>query len=110
MTDKNARVTVKFLDSIAGQRDQAPATLEAKYKRMDESMTKETEGKAPKYKKHQVDAAVDAERRQDEAIIRSGFVKDWSFKPGDEALVSVAAAEAWEESGVAVIVKEKKSA
>ena len=111
MSDKNTRVTVKFLDSIAGLRDPSPAVLEAKYKHLAESLGKEKEGsKLPKYSKFQIEAAVEAERKRDEAVIRIGFTKDWSFKVGDEALVNVAAAEAMEASGVVAIVKEKKTA
>jgi hypothetical protein len=113
MTDKNARVTVKFLDSIAGQRDPTPEMLDQKYKKLAQSMEKQMEGgksKIPKYSKQQIEAAVEAERKVDAGIIRTGFTKDFAFKVGAEALVSAAIAEAWEASGTVTIVKDKKAA
>jgi len=110
MADKPTRVRVKFLDSIAGLRDPIQAALETKYKKLEESMSAEKNGKVQAHSKVQIAAAVDAARRSDEAVIRTGFVKDWSYKPGEEALVSVAIAKAWEEAGIVSIITQQAAA
>jgi len=104
------RVRVKFLDSLAGLRDPTPALLAAKYARIAESMAAETQGgksKLPLYSEAQIRAAVDSERRKDEAVIRTGFVKDWAFKPGEEASVNAEIAREWEAGGVCVVPEKK---
>jgi len=98
------KVRVKFVESIAGCRDPLPKELEAKYTRLASSLAAERDGKIPRHTQGQIAAAVDAARRQDEAVIRTGFSKDWAFKPGDEAMVSEEIAKVWEEQGILTLI------
>jgi hypothetical protein len=110
MADQIRRVRVKFTDSIAGLRDPTPAVLSAKYSKLAADMKAERNGKNPMWSEMQIQDAAEKTRQADAAVLRTGFAKDWSFKPGDEAMVNQAVAEEWEAAGVCTVLGGEKKA
>jgi len=93
---------VKILESIAGLGDPQPAQLERKYARIRQDLTERAIRNNREPSPTDIEAAVNAEKRKDALWVKTGFNKDWSFKPGDEPLIDAALAEKWEEAGICI--------
>lgn len=100
------RKKVKILQSIAGLGDPSQAVLERKYAQM----TAELEGRKKPPSAAAIEAVISAERKKDQQAVRTGFLQDWSFKPDQEVMINAELAEKWEESGICLILGEKKAA
>jgi len=100
---------VRFLDSIAGMGDPRPtAELDAKYEAHRDKLRREAlarGGREPSaYILDQIITDMKKQDRYGEKPI--GFSRDWSFKPGDERVISSDLAEKWEDSGICIIVED----
>ena len=103
------KVKVKILDSIAGLADPKPqSVLDEKYRAKIEQMNKGREKPFSKFFTDQVIGQMKQHDRYGEKPI--GFVRDWSFKPGDEPMIEESLAKAWEDSGICTILRDEKKA
>jgi hypothetical protein len=104
---------VKFVTSISGLADPDREALDRQYAKMLEQ-AKDAAVKANReFKPGPVMLAI-AERKKADRYddVQRGFKRDFSFRPGDEALIPAAIAEAWQEQEICLIVEEssKKAA
>lgn len=105
------KVKVKILQSVAGTGDPSPEELHRKYVTMAKNLTQislnaQKMGKRGK-SDEEINDLVEAEKRSDARIPRvSGFTHQFSFKPGETALIDSTLAEKWQESGICLIEDE----
>jgi hypothetical protein len=93
------KTRVKILVSIAGVGDPDRAALEKKYAAM------RTWFEAKRRSENFIEREIDEAKRLDRYDAPpTGFARDWSYKPGEEALIDAELAKKWEAAGVCTIV------
>lgn len=101
-----SKVRVRIIDSIAGLADPKPkSVLDEKYKKFADGLRGKEKPPSEGTIRMLIDEKKKADRYGDPPM---GFAKDWAFKPNDEPMVDEDLARKWEESGICVVIADKR--
>jgi hypothetical protein len=93
------KTRVKILVSIAGVGDPDRETLEKKYQAM--RVWFEAKRRSENFIEREIAEAKRVDRYD---APPTGFARDWSYKPGEEAMIDAELAKKWEAAGICAIV------
>lgn len=102
---KNSKTRVKILTSIACLGDPKPvAELDAEYAEVRAQLSAKTRKPAP-LSEAKIDEIIARQKQLDRyGKAGTGFPRDISFRPDQEALIDAELAEKWQESGICIIL------